>query len=163
MNAEIMICGQAPGRNVDKEGRPFVGMAGQFLNDLLESIELERKTLFITSPIKCFPPKNRPPRSDELEACRQYLDKQIGTIKPKIVVALGNIALRTLLDERLPISAAHGKPQKKRDTIVFPTFHPAAAMRFPKIGALMKEDFNSLRGLAANSKEARAVDTVQSL
>lgn len=120
-------------------------MAGNFLNDLLESIELDREALFITSPIKCFPPKNRSPRSDELETCRPFLDKQIRIIKPKIVVAMGNYALRTLLDDKLSISEVHGIPQKNEDMIIFPTFHPAAAMRFSKIRDLTMEDFNKLR------------------
>lgn len=154
VTAEIMICGQAPGRREDKEGRPFVGAAGTFLTDLLESIELDRTTLFITSILKCFPPKNRPPRSDELETCRPYLDKQIRIIQPKMIVALGNYALRTLLDDKSPISEAHGIPQQRGDTIIFSTFHPAAAMRFPKIRAFIKEDFTKLRELTANSTQA---------
>lgn len=152
-NAEIMICGQAPGRNEGREGRPFVGMAGNFLNGLLESIELDRKNIFITSPIKCFPPKNRPPRKDELEACRPYLEKQIKIVQPKIIIALGNYALKTLLDDELSISKIHGIQKKRQDITVFLTFHPAAAMRFPKINALIKEDFNKLRELVSNLKQ----------
>jgi DNA polymerase len=146
-NARIMICGQAPGRIEDMEGRPFVGIAGKFLNEILESIKLDRKKIFITSPIKCFPPSNRLPKSDELKACRPYLDDQIRIIKPKVIIALGNCACQTLLEKGSTISKLHGQLQEKNGIIIFPTFHPAAAMRFPKIKALIKEDFKGLLDL----------------
>lgn len=149
-NAKIMICGQAPGRTEDDEGRPFVGRAGRLLNELLETIELEREMIFVTSPIKCFPPSNRPPKSDELKACTPYLDKQISIIRPKIIIALGNYALQTLLGKRPTISQLHGQPQKRNSIIVFPTFHPAAAIRFPKTKTLIEEDFKRLKNLLAN-------------
>jgi DNA polymerase len=147
IEAKAMICGQAPGRTEDKEGRPFVGRAGRVLNKALNSIKVAREDLFITSPIKCFPPKNRPPRSDELNTCRSYLDEQIQIIKPKIIVALGNYALQTLLNRKVAVSQVHGKPLKEKEFIVFPTFHPAAAMRFPKIDAQFERDFKSLKEL----------------
>ncbi|UCD27232.1 MAG: uracil-DNA glycosylase [Candidatus Bathyarchaeota archaeon] len=149
-NAKIMICGQAPGRTEDEEGRPFVGRAGRFLNELLETIELEREILFITSPIKCFPPSNRPPKSDELKACTPYLEKQISLIRPKIIIAFGNYALQTLLGKKLTISQLHGQPQERNNILVFPTFHPAAAIRFPKTKALIEEDFKRLKNLLTN-------------
>jgi uracil-DNA glycosylase family 4 len=147
VDARIMICGQAPGRTEDEKGRPFVGTAGKFLNELLESIELDRKKIFITSSIKCFPPNNRPPRSDELKACRAYLEEQIRIIKPKVIIALGNYGLQALLEKESTISKLHGQPQEKDGIIVFPTFHPAAAMRFPKIKASMKKDFTRFKEL----------------
>ena len=125
----------------------IIGMAGRFLDTLLESIGIDRKALFITSPIKCFPPANRPPRSGELRMCIPYLEKQIRIVKPKVIIALGNYALRSLLDDRLPISKVHGIPQKREGIIIFPTFHPAAAMRFPRTRDLIKEDVNRLKGL----------------
>jgi uracil-DNA glycosylase family 4 len=149
-NAKIMICGQAPGRTEDETGRPFVGRAGRLLNELLETIGLERETIFITSPIKCFPPSNRPPRSDELKACIPYLEKQISIIRPKTIIALGNYALQTMLGKKVTISQVHGQPQERNNIIVFPTFHPAAAIRFPKTKALMREDFKRLKSLLAN-------------
>ena len=150
-NARIMICGQAPGRTEDKQGRPFVGMAGKFLDTLLSSIKLSRERIFITSPIKCFPPNNRPPKPDESKACKPYLEEQIRTIKPKIIIALGNHALQTLLDKKLTISKIHGEPQDRNGIIIFPTFHPAAAMRFPKIRALMEEDFKKLEKMECSN------------
>jgi len=103
--------------------------------------------LFITSSIKCFPPSNRPPKSDELKACTPYLEKQISIVRPKIIIALGNCALKTLLGKKLTISQLHGQPQKRNNIIVFPTFHPAAAIRFPKNKALIEEDFKRLKSL----------------
>jgi DNA polymerase len=149
INARIMICGQAPGKTEDREGRPFVGRAGRVLNLALDSIELARERIFITSPIKCFPPKNRPPRSDELQACKSYLADQIKIIKPKIIVALGNYAIKSILHENLPISKIHGDPLKKEEFIVFPTFHPSAAMRFPRINTLFERDFQALKELVS--------------
>ena len=150
VNARIMICGQAPGRKEDKEGRPFIGMAGEFLNKLLNTMKLEREKIFITSPIKCFPPNNRPPRSNELNACRPYLNEQIRIIKPKIIVALGKYALQTLLDRKEKVSSIHGNPQETNETIIFPTFHPAAATRFPKIREKISRDFKKLNDLLRN-------------
>ena len=146
-DARIMICGQAPGRTEDEEGRPFVGMAGKFLNEMLESIELDRGKIFVTSPIKCFPPDNRLPKSDELKACRPYLEEQIRIIKPKVIIALGNCGLQILLERKLTTSKLHGQPQEKNGIIILPTFHPSAAMRFPKIRALVEEDFKRFKDL----------------
>lgn len=146
VDAKMMICGQAPGRTEDREGRPFVGRAGRFLDKLLNSIGLERRNLFLTSPIKCFPPSNRLPKSDELDACRPYLTRQINLIHPDTILALGRFAVQTLLSGKyLTISRVHGKPKKMDGIMIFPTFHPAAAMRFPKIRALMEEDFTVLK------------------
>ena len=108
---------------------------------------MTREDLFITSIIKCFPPKNRSPRSDELNACRSYLDEQIQIIKPKIIVALGNYAILSLLDRKAAVSLIHGEPLERKEFIVFPTFHPAAAMRFPKINVQLERDFKSLKEL----------------
>ncbi len=150
INAQMMICGQASGRKEDKEGRPFVGMAGEFLNKLLDTMKLDRQKIFITSPIKCFPPNNRPPRSDELKACRPYLEQQIRLVKPRIIVALGNYALQALLDRKEKVSRIHGIPQATGGVIVFPTFHPAAAMRFPEIREKMTTDSKKLIDLLRN-------------
>ena len=143
-NAKIMFVGQAPGRNEDLQGKPFVGMAGKFLNKLLESIGLRRMDVFLTGSVKCFPPKNRKPTKGEMEACKPFLLEQIKIVKPKLIVLLGDIALKILLGGG-KISNIHGKPIKKSGMIYFPTFHPAAAMRFPKIRRKMKQDFEKLK------------------
>ena len=150
-DTKIVICGQAPGRREDEEGRPFVGAAGKFLNKLLDSIELKRERAFITSPVKCFPPKNRPPKPDELRTCKPYLEEQIRIVNPKIIIALGNTALQTLLECKLTVSQLHGESQQLDGIIVFPSFHPAAAMRFPKIKVLMEKDFKRLKILLNKS------------
>lgn len=146
-NAKIMFVGLAPGRNEDIQGKPFVGMAGRFLNKLLNSINLSRREIFITSVLKCFPPKNRAPKQEEVEACKAYLEKQIEIIQPKIIVTLGNLALQTLLEKNLTVSKFHGKPQEKNRVIVFPTFHPAAGMRFPNIRNKTMEDFEVIKSI----------------
>jgi len=147
VDAKIMICGQAPGRTEDVLGRPFTGVSGTFLNKLLRLIKISRESLFITSSLKCFPPNNRPPKSDELKICRHYLEEQIKIINPKIIIALGNSAIQTLLNKKSLISLIHGEPREKNGIIIFPTFHPAAAMRFPKIRILIKEDFKKFKDI----------------
>jgi DNA polymerase len=145
--AKIMIIGQAPGKTEDELGRPFVGRSGKLLDELLETIKLERNSVFITSSIKCFPPKNRSPKSDELKSCKPYLKKQIDLIKPKMIITLGNYALQTLLGKELKISQIHAKLQEFNNIRIFPTYHPAAAIRFPKIRTILKEDFKKLENL----------------
>ncbi|MBW2979385.1 uracil-DNA glycosylase [Candidatus Woesearchaeota archaeon] len=135
-NAKIMFIGQAPGKQEDATGKPFVGKAGKFLNALLDEIGFDRQKCFITSVVKCFPPKNRPPRADEAMICiKNYLAKQIELVNPKLVVLLGKIAQRYV-----PDSLLSGR-------IVLKTAHPAAGMRFPKIRRKMKKDFSLLKKL----------------
>ncbi len=140
-NAGIMIIGQAPGTEEDTSGKPFVGRAGKLLTKLLDSIRLKRSKVFITSVIKCFPPKNRIPHPDEIKACRPYLEEQIWLIKPKYVILLGNFAVQHILGKKLPISKIRGQPIKKDGIIYLPTIHPAAAVRFKKNVAIIKADF----------------------
>jgi DNA polymerase len=145
-NAKIMFIGESPGRTEDIQGRPFVGLAGKFLNKLFNSIDLKRTKVFITGSVKCRPPKNRVPTEEEIQACKPYLEKQIEIIKPKLIVILGNVALKTLLGEK-SVSNLHGKIFEKKGIKYFITFHPAAAMRFPKIRKKMEKDFKKLRKL----------------
>ena len=142
--ANIMILGQAPGKTEDEPGRPFVGRSGKLLDRLLEAIKLGRNLVFITSCIKCFPPRNRSPRSDELKTCKPYLKKQINLINPQIIITLGNYALHALFEKKSTISQIHGQPQEFNNIKIFPTYHPAAAIRFPKIRTTIKEDFKKL-------------------
>lgn len=150
-DAKIFFLGQAPGRNEDLQGRPFVGLAGKFLNKLLDSIDLKREEVFITGAVKCFPPKNRKPAPAEVKACKPYLLKQIEITNPKLIVLLGDTALETLL-RKGKVSELHGKIAKK-DRTYFITFHPAAAMRFPKIRNKMIEDFEKLKDLCKKIKQ----------
>jgi len=138
--AKIMLIGQAPGRNEDKTGRPFIGMAGKFLDGLLERNHIERRRVFITSVVKCFPPSNRVPKEDEVTACNSYLESQMRLVNPKLVVLLGNVAIKTVLGE----DCAKGKPVRRDDILFLPTYHPAAGMRFPAIRRRMESDFSQI-------------------
>jgi len=148
-DAEIFFCGESPGIEESKIGRPFVGRAGKFLTQLLNSIEIDRKKVFIASPVKYYPGK-RILKNEEIAHGRKHLLKQIEIINPKLIVLLGNVALKALFpDKKLSVSKIHGEEIKK-EIIYFPTFHPAAAMRFPKVRKLMREDMKKLRAVIAN-------------
>ena len=134
-NAEIMFVGVAPGRMEDITGKPFVGRAGKFLTTLLKQIGLKRKDVFITSVEKFFPPGNRPPKPKEIKACKPYLIEQLKIINPRIVVLLGKVAEK-MKDE----------PILNNKKVII-TAHPSAGMRFQKIGAKIKRDFQKLKAL----------------
>jgi DNA polymerase len=145
--AKLMFIGEAPGKREDETGKPFMGMAGVFLDSLFKRYKIKRKDIFITSVVKCRPAGNRDPKPDEIKICiRNYLNKQIKLIKPKVIVLLGNIALKTLLDKR-KITEVHGWVFVKNKIKYIPTFHPASGMRFPKIQKLMIKDFEKIRRL----------------
>lgn len=148
INAEIMLIGEAPGKKEDLSGRPFIGMAGKFLNKTLNRIGLKREKLFITSILKCRPPKNRLPKKEEILKCSRYLDEQIMLIKPKIICTLGNVALKSLIGD-YSISKIHGKiirlDKKLPFPLTIPTFHPAAAMRNRRIASMFEKDMKRLK------------------
>lgn len=139
--ARIFIIGQAPGAQEDATGRPFVGRSGQFLNKLLEGIGVKREDVFITSAVKHFPPKNRPPTIKELKACQKYLIRQLDIVNPQIVVLLGRTA-QSILNH--PVMA---------DRKVFSTIHPAAALRFEPMRKRIRKDFQVLKRMIANLTE----------
>jgi len=148
INAKIMIIGQAPGKEEDRSGKPFVGRAGQFLNQLLKLAKIKRKKIFITSPIKCFPPKNRKPTQKEIKACLPYLKEQIEIINPQRFILLGEVAFKTFFPKK-ELSSFRGRwitlqwaQGKKR---YFPTYHPAAGLRFPKIKKTLERDFQKIK------------------
>ncbi len=124
-NAEILLIGEAPGRDEDHAGRPFVGRAGSILDRCLEEAGIERGQVFITNAVKCRPPKNRRPKKDEIEACRPYLEAQIGLVQPKVVILMGNAATKAVL-EMEGVTSLRG--QVYRDLFLI-TFHPAAVLR----------------------------------
>ncbi len=158
-NADIMFIGEAPGRNEDLQGKPFVGRAGQLLNDMLEKVGLKREDIYITNIVKCRPPKNRDPEKEEIAACSPYLDLQIAQIKPKVLVGLGRYASAYLFEKyglEFPgISVAHGRPYKVDNLyahlVIFPMYHPAAAIYNQRLRPTLEEDFqilkNTLEGL----------------
>jgi len=148
-NARIVFVGEAGGPTESKTGRPFVGRAGKFLTQLLNSIGIKREDVFITSSVKYYPGR-RTLKNEEIAHGRKHLLKQIEIINPKLIVLLGNVALKALFpDKKLSVSKIHGKEIEK-EIIYFPTFHPAAAMRFPKVRKLMQEDMKKLRIIIAN-------------
>ena len=130
-NAQLMFVGEAPGREEDKQGRPFVGRAGQLLTKIIESIGLQRKDVFICNILKCRPPGNRNPMPSEIAMCSPYLHTQIELIKPKIICALGKFAAQTLLNTETPISRLRGNFAEYRGIKLMPTYHPAYLLRNP--------------------------------
>ena len=144
VNAKIMIVGQAPGAEEDKVGRPFVGRAGQFLNQLLKLANVKREKVFLTAPIHCFPPKNREPKKEEIEACLPWLKKQIEIINPQKFILLGEIAFSVFFPKK-ELSSFRGKWIEKGEKKFFITYHPSAGLRFPKIKKILERDFQKLR------------------
>jgi uracil-DNA glycosylase family 4 len=138
-NAEIMFIGEAPGFHEDRQGRPFVGAAGKFLEELLASIGLTREDVYIGNVIKCRPPGNRDPLSDEIAACRPFLDKQIELIQPKLIVTLGRFSMARYFPNA-KITRIHGQPKRIGGRIYYPMFHPAAALHQPKWRSVVKAD-----------------------
>lgn len=138
-NAEIMFIGEAPGFHEDRQGRPFVGAAGKFLEELLASIGLTREDVYIGNVIKCRPPGNRDPLADEMAACKPFLDKQIELIQPKLIVTLGRFSMARYFPNA-QISRIHGQPKRIGGRIYYPMFHPAAALHQPKWRSVVQED-----------------------
>ena len=151
-DARIMFVGEGPGQNEDEQGRPFVGAAGKFLTELLESIGLKRCDVFITNIVKCRPPNNRAPRKSEIEACNPYLQSQIRLINPRIVCALGTPAITTLMGDEYSASRFHGKPFAKGKVTFLPMYHPAAALYDASLKETIFHDFQILKKLSENEK-----------
>ena len=146
-DADLMFVGEAPGADEDQQGIPFVGRAGQLLTKIIEAIGLSRDDVYIANVIKCRPPQNRNPEQDEVETCEPFLFRQIDTIKPKVIVALGTFAARTLLRTLDPISRLRGRVFEYRGAKLIPTFHPAYLLRNPASKREVWEDMKVARGL----------------
>jgi DNA polymerase len=158
--AEIMFIGEAPGWNEDRQGLPFIGPAGQFLNELLAAIDLDRETVFITNVVKCRPPGNRDPLPDEISACQPYLDTQIDAIDPLAIVTLGRYSMaRWFPNER--ISRIHGQPRQFGSRVVVPMYHPAAALHQASLRATIEADFQKLPRFIAQARETRLASAAQ--
>ena len=151
-NAEIMFIGEGPGFHEDRQGRPFVGAAGKYLEELLASIELTREDVYITNVVKCRPPGNRDPQPEEIAACRAYLDQQIDLIHPRLVVTLGRFSMQRYFPGA-SISRIHGNPKRMGNVIYYPMFHPAAALHQPRWRSLVEEDILKIPGLLAKLDE----------
>jgi len=146
-DAELMFVGEAPGRDEDLQGYPFVGRAGQLLTKIIEAIDLTRDEVYIANVIKCRPPENRNPEPDEVASCEPFLFAQIDVVKPKVIVALGTFAVRTLLQSDAPISRLRGKVYDYRGAKLVPTFHPAYLLRSPEKKRETWEDMKKVRAL----------------
>lgn len=133
VNAKLMFIGEAPGKDEDEEGQPFIGKAGQLLTKIIESIKLSRKDVYITNIVKCRPPNNRAPQDDEINSCSDILTAQIDIIKPKIICALGNFSAKTLLLTDTPISKIRGRFYSYHGIYLMPTYHPAFLLRNPEM------------------------------
>ena len=146
-NADLMFVGEAPGRDEDIQGIPFVGRAGQKLTQIIEAIGMKREDVYIANVIKCRPPENRNPEPDEVEQCEPFLFRQIDTIKPKVIVALGTFAAKSLLKSTDSISRLRGRVYDYRGAKLVPTFHPAFLLRNPSCRREVWEDMKKVRAL----------------
>ena len=154
-DAALMFVGEAPGSNEDAQGLPFVGRAGKLLEELLLDNGLRRSDVFITNVLKSRPPANRDPHPSEIDACRPYLQRQVELIEPRVICTLGNFATKLLTGSTRGITRVHGQPQRheigSRPVLLYPLFHPAAALRTPSVKEQLAEDFGRLPALLGES------------
>lgn len=142
----LMLVGEAPGRDEDLAGEPFVGRAGELLTRILAAVGLSRQEVFITNVVMCRPPQNRPPEADEQLACRPFLDAKLSAVGPRMVVLLGAVATKALLnDPTASITRLRGTRQLRQGRYYYPTFHPAALLRDPAKKRPVWEDFKRIR------------------
>lgn len=150
-HADVMFIGEGPGFHEDRQGIPFVGAAGQLLNQLLSEVGLDRRDVYITNVVLCRPPGNRDPLPDEIESCRPYLEGQLENIQPRLIVTLGNFATRVILDRQVSISRVRGQRFQVEGRAVIPTFHPAAILRGGGEAstqmAALRSDFRTIRSV----------------
>ncbi len=150
--ATIMFIGEGPGYHEDKQGRPFVGAAGQFLDELLASIGIKRADVFITNVVKCRPPDNRDPLPEEISACAPYLDRQIEAINPKVIVTLGRFSMQKFFPGA-SISSIHGRARKVNGRICVPMYHPAAGLHKAELRSTIVEDFKKIKLALAEAEK----------
>ncbi len=153
-NSEIMFIGEGPGFHENEQGRPFVGPAGKFLEELLAKINMSREQVFITNVVKCRPPGNRDPQPEEVETCtKTYLDRQIQAINPKVIVTLGRFSMNLLIPNT-KISNVHGQSFQIKGRLVVPMYHPAAALHQGSLRPVIENDFKKLPQLIAKVGES---------
>jgi DNA polymerase len=152
-NAEIMFIGEGPGFYENEQGRPFVGQAGKFLDELLTGIGMKREQVFIGNVVKCRPPGNRDPLPDELAACSAYLERQIQAINPRVIVTLGRFSMARFLPNAR-ISDVHGQSYQVKGRTIVPMYHPAAALHQPSLRPMVEIDFKRLPVLIAHAVPA---------
>jgi len=151
-DADLLFIGEAPGWHEDQQGRPFVGPAGQFLDQLLASISLRREEVYIANVIKCRPPQNRDPLPEEIQSCRKWLDSQIEIIQPQMIITLGRYSLARYFTNQ-SIGKIHGKPRKSGGVIYYPMYHPAAALHQGSLRRTIETDMLRIPQLLAHSEE----------
>lgn len=158
-DAQIMLIGEGPGYHEDRQGRPFVGQSGKFLDELLMMAGLQRADVFIGNVIKCRPPQNRDPEASEIETCTQtYLFRQIEAINPHVIVTLGRFSMALYVPNG-KISQIHGQPRKINGRLIVPMMHPAAALHQPKNRPLIEQDFRALPDILAQAqREASTIE-----
>jgi uracil-DNA glycosylase len=159
--ADLMFVGEAPGFHEDKQGVPFVGQAGKLLDGLLQGVDLRREDVYIANVLKCRPPGNRDPQQDEIESCEPHLFRQIELIEPKVIATLGNFATKLLSGRPLGITRVHGQEQALtiagRSVLLYPLYHPAAALYTPAMLKVLEADFARLPDLMGRGLEPAAV------
>lgn len=155
-HARVMFIGEAPGKNEDLQGEPFVGAAGHYLNELLGCAGLRREDVFIANVLKCRPPGNRDPRPEEIQTCTPYLREQTRTIDPEVLVTLGKFSTQFVLKTQVGITRLHGRVQRAGMFLVFPIFHPAAALYDGAKREAMENDFVTLGQLLHQLDEQKA-------
>lgn len=165
LDSDVLFIGEAPGFHEDKQGVAFVGAAGRLLDTLVAEVGLDRGQVAIVNVIKCRPPGNRDPLPDEIEACRPYLEAQIGHMQPKVIVTLGNFATRFVTGLQIGITKARGQLFDHHGAAVVPTFHPAAALRGGRFGGMspvdaMRADLATVRRILDEARAAAALDEV---
>jgi DNA polymerase len=163
--ADLMFVGEAPGFHEDKQGVPFVGQAGKLLDRLLGGVGLSRDDVYIANVLKCRPPGNRDPQQDEIEACEPHLFRQIELIEPKVIATLGNFATKLLSGRPLGITRVHGQEQELtiagRSVLLYPLYHPAAALYTPAMLKVLEADFARLPELMGGGSRSAAAEALE--
>ncbi len=155
VDADLVFIGEGPGFHENEQGRPFVGAAGKFLDELLANIGLSREEVFICNVIKCRPPGNRDPQIEEIQACSKYLDRQIAAINPKVIITLGRFSMARYFPNAR-ISSIHGRASVIDGRLVVPMYHPAAALHQPSLRRIVEQDFTLLPDLIARGQKVPA-------
>ena len=156
-DADVVFVGEGPGFYEDRDGRPFVGPAGKLLDELLASVGLKRGDVYITNMIKCRAPNNRDPLPGEIEACKPYLDRQFEMIAPRVVVTLGRYSFSRFFPQE-SITKARGKPRRWNGLVVYPIYHPAAALHNPRLRPILEADFRNLSSFLQAEEETVVED-----
>lgn len=157
---DVMFIGEAPGFHENKQGKPFVGQAGQFLDELIQAAGVDRDQVYITNVVKCRPPNNRDPLPEELEACQVYLDEQIKLLQPEVIVTLGRISMAKYVTGGR-ISAIHGRTHNVNGQKVVTMYHPAAALHQPALRPVLLEDFSRLKKFISSRTKPAVPEEVE--